>query len=63
MNTGEIAAYFEARAESFNVGVEASAALIQAKANELYAIGNPTATMMARIFEEQVEAIKALRRQ
>jgi len=43
--------------------VEASAALIQAKANELYAIGNPTATMMARIFEEQVEAIKALRRQ
>lgn len=48
---------------TFNEGVEASADLLQAKADELRSIGNLTADTMARVFDEQVAAIRALRRE
>lgn len=48
--------------DGWNDGVEESVAVLKAKADELRAIGDTTAGMMARILDEQASAIAALLR-
>ena len=50
----------EAHARGLREGIEQAAKMLDAKADEMEALGNLTAGMMGRVFREQSEAIRAL---